>query len=154
MDEPVAVPTAPLEDLKIEAKSQAQNENKTIVTYQGQVRLRSKNLDIDCEELVVNYEPLAGADEAAAPSKIIKLSADGQGMSTIILKRTAKYPKDVKAKCGQATYDFKAGKLALSNFPEVEYDSAKRSLRATARQTIITVHENGQLNAVGPSALR
>lgn len=148
------------------------NKENNRAIFAGNVKLRSAQMDIDCQELEVIFkkdesgevnaatavEKVRPTAPAATPGagpepvkeegeQIEKAWARGKGTIVTIVKRSSKGPSICKA--GEAFFEEKTGDLTLKIFPEAEQDSTR--IQATERGTILILDRLGEIKSIGPT---
>lgn len=156
-------------DIVIECEGQAYFDNaEQIVVFEKDVVVKHPGFHIECEELEVflkgNPVEVLGDPKAAAKGdagakaavstggageSVDKIFARGKDRLVALTKFSADRSKDVRAKCGWATYDSKTGDLILHDWPVLNQGNV--SVQSTAKDTIIYVRANGDFEASGPA---
>ncbi|MEZ5323494.1 MAG: hypothetical protein R3F19_00290 [Verrucomicrobiales bacterium] len=171
---PVASVTKDIKtDIVIEAEGQAYfNSEEQIVVFQEDVVVNHPGFHIECEELEVflkgNPVNVLGDPDAAEPDKnaptaattgtgdasdsVDKIFARGKDRLVALTKFSPDPSKNIRAKCGWATYDSTSGDLILHDWPVLNQGNV--SVQSTAKDTIIYVRENGDFEASGPATFQ
>ena len=159
-------------DIIIECEGQAYfNNADQIVVFEKDVVVKHPGFNIECEELEVFLKgnPAKVLGEPGAPPKaggaasdnngsagtgdagdsVDKIFAKGKTRLVALTKFSSDRARDVRAKCGWATYDSKTGDLILHDWPVLNQGNV--SVQSTAKETVIYVRENGDFEASGPA---
>jgi lipopolysaccharide export system protein LptA len=157
----------------IDADKLFMDQERGVALFKGNVRLRSSDMDADCEEMEIFFKDGALKGMADAPpgaeaakdapkpeadakkeattdeDKIEKVFLKGNGRIITIVKRAANGDAICKAK--QAIYDSISGTLLLKEFPEAEHQG-KRLVGSTVAASI-TITKDMQISGVGTRAI-
>ena len=158
-------------DIVIECEGQAYfNSADQIVVFEKDVVVKHPGFNIECEELEVFLKgdpvnvlgdsntpsdaPGTGAKAAAAGKEdasdsVDKIFAKGNDRLVALTKFSADRTKDVRAKCGWATYDSATGDLILHDWPVLNQGNV--SVQSSSKETIIYIRANGDFEASGPA---
>ena len=162
-------------DIVIECEGQAYfNSADQIVVFEKDVVVKHPGFNIECEELEVflkgnpaNVLGDPGTDGATsttvnggkasggtadAGDSVDKIFAKGLNRLVALTKFSKDPTKEVRAKCGWATYDSKTGDLILHDWPVLNQGNV--SVQSTAKDTIIYVRANGDFEASGPATFQ
>lgn len=169
-------------DIVIECEGQAYfNNADQIVVFEKDVVVRHPGFTIECEELEVflKGDPVhvlgtpdaasantasgttGAAAEAAgaatpgsgdASESVDKIFARGKDRLVALTKFSPDRTRDVRAKCGWASYESTTGDLVLHDWPVLNQGNV--SVQSQAKETIIYIRANGDFEASGPAVFQ
>ena len=97
-------------------------------------------------------EGAATTEGADASESVDKIFARGNDRLVALTKFSPDRTRDVRAKCGWATYDSATGDLILHEWPVLNQGNV--NVQATSKDTIIYVRANGDFEASGPAVFQ
>ena len=162
-------------DIVIECEGQAYfNSAEQIVVFEEDVVVKHPGFHIECEELEVflkgnPVDVLGTTPDAGGPGKdgtkgtpaagtgdasdsVDKIFAKGKNRLVALTKFSPDPSKNIRAKCGWATFDSASGDLVLHDWPVLNQGNV--SVQSTAKDTIIYVRANGDFQASGPATFQ
>ena len=96
--------------------------------------------------------PGTGTGTGDASDSVDKIFAKGKNRLVALTKFSSDPSKNIRAKCGWATYDSASGDLILHDWPVLNQGNV--SVQSTAKDTIIYVRANGDFEASGPATFQ